>query len=170
MAEAVQGEPPVRLIMPSLEAVKHFLAGRGIQVLEFSRPTPTAETAAFAVGCSMGEIAKTILFLVGGQPVAVVTAGDTRVNSSRLKQAAALTGKVRLPAADEVLHHTGYAPGGVCPFLLPEDLPVLVDRSLRRFPVVYPAAGNDRSGVPITVDQLLDITGGREVDVCGLVL
>jgi prolyl-tRNA editing enzyme YbaK/EbsC (Cys-tRNA(Pro) deacylase) len=43
---------------------------------------------------------------------------------------------------------------------------VVVDVSLRRFSIVYPAAGNDHSGVPITVDRLLEVTGGREADVC----
>jgi len=77
-----------------------------------------------------------------------------------------VTGKARLPEAEEVAAHTGYAPGGVCPFLLPVGLKVVVDRSMRRFPRVYAAAGNEHSAVPITVEQLLEITGGVEVAVC----
>lgn len=152
--------------MPTLEEVKRHLAQHGVEVREFEEPTPTAETAARAVGCSVGEIAKTVLFIVGDSPVAVVTAGDTKVRSGALKRALGKTGKVRLPAAEEVMSLTGYAPGGVCPFLLPPTLPVVVDVSLRRFSIVYPAAGNDHSGVPITVDRLLEVTGGREADVC----
>ena len=152
--------------MPTIDDVKAFLAARGVEVWEFDVPTPTAETAAAAVGCTPAEIAKTILFLVGGRPAVVVTSGDTRVKGSRLKQALGWTGKVRLPQAEDVLRFTGYAPGGVCPFLLPPDVPVLIDRSLRRFERVYPAAGNDRSAVPLTVDRLVEITGGREADVC----
>jgi prolyl-tRNA editing enzyme YbaK/EbsC (Cys-tRNA(Pro) deacylase) len=49
---------------------------------------------------------------------------------------------------------------------LPEGLPILIDKSLRRYPTVFPAAGDDHSGVPITVDTLLDLTRGKEVDVC----
>ncbi len=152
--------------MPAIDDVKAFLARYAIAVREFDQPTPTAETAARAVGCSPAEIAKTILFLVSGQPVAVVTSGDMKVNSSLLKQATGLSGKVKLPAAAEVVQHTGYAPGGVCPFLLPPNLPLFLDSSLRRFPLVYPAAGNDFSGVPITFAQLQAITGGREADLC----
>ncbi len=152
--------------MPTIGQVRAFLAGHGVEVLEFPDPTPTAATAARAVGCSVGEIAKTVLFLVGGAPVAVVTSGDRKVSGSKLKRAVGLTGKVRLPTAEEVLACTGYAPGGVCPFLLPDGLSVVVDSSLRRFPVVYPAAGNDHSGVPIAVDRLLALSGGRESDVC----
>ncbi len=151
--------------MPTIDDVRVFLARHGIEVWTFETPTPTAEAAARAVGCSVGEIAKTLLFLVGDRPVVVVAAGDVRVRGSRLKKATGLTGKVRLPRAEEVERLTGYAPGGVCPFLLPGDLPVLVDRSLRRFARVYPAGGNDRSAVPIEVDRLVEITGAREVDV-----
>lgn len=152
--------------MPTIEDVKGFLSQQAIEVWEFEQPTPNSESAAKAVGCSVGEIAKSILFIVGGNPVVVVTSGDLKVKGSRLKQAAKFTGKVRLPEADEVIRYTGYAPGGVCPFLLPEGLRVLIDTSMRRFPRVYAAAGNAHSAVPITVDQLLEITDGEEVDVC----
>lgn len=155
-----------RTDMPTIDDVKRFLRGRGIEVWEFEEPTPNSETAAQAVGCSVGEIAKSILFIVGGTPVVVVTSGDVRVKGSKLKRAVGFTGKVRLPEAEEVMACTGYAPGGVCPFLLPVGLEVVVDSSMRRFPVVYAAAGNEHSAVPLTVDQLLEITGGIEVKVC----
>lgn len=152
--------------MPSIEEVKSYLAGRQVEVLEFDLPTPCSVSAAKAVGCSAAEIAKSLLFIVGGEPVLVVTSGDTRVKSSLLKQALGRSGKVRLPAAEEVLQHTGYAPGGVCPFLLPAQLPVLLDSSLRRFAIVYPAAGNGFSAVPLSVERLLELTGATEVTVC----
>jgi prolyl-tRNA editing enzyme YbaK/EbsC (Cys-tRNA(Pro) deacylase) len=152
--------------MPTIDDIKLYLAARGIQVWEYRAPTPNSEMAARAVGCSVSEIAKTILFIVGAEPVVVVTCGDLKVKGSKLKKAAQLKGKVRLPEASEVMQHTGYAPGGVCPFLLPEGLRILVDGSMRRFPTVYAAAGNDHSAVPITVDQLLEITLGEEVHVC----
>jgi len=152
--------------VPTLDQVKAFLATYGVMVLQFDRPTPTAEMAALAINCSPAEIAKTLLFLINGNPVAVVTSGDTKVKSSLLKQAAGLTGKVRLPATADVLRHTGYAPGGVCPFLLPAHLPIFLDPSLRRFQVIYPAAGNDSSGVPIDFETLRKITGGCEAAVC----
>jgi prolyl-tRNA editing enzyme YbaK/EbsC (Cys-tRNA(Pro) deacylase) len=86
--------------MPTIEDVKRFLSDRGIEVLEFVEPTPNSEAAARAVGCSVGEIAKSMLFMVGGpNPVLVVTSGDVRVKTSRLKQALGFTGKARLPCA-----------------------------------------------------------------------
>ena len=154
--------------MPSIADVKAYLQGHQIEVWEYQQPTPTCATAAAAVGCTAAEIAKTLLFLVGGKPVAVVTCGDTKVKSSLLKKASGLTGKVKLPQAEEVLHYTGYAPGGVCPFLLSAELPVLLDVSLQRFPLVYAAAGNDYSAVPVTFAQLVDLTGGAAAEVCDL--
>jgi prolyl-tRNA editing enzyme YbaK/EbsC (Cys-tRNA(Pro) deacylase) len=152
--------------MPTLERVRQYLAGHGVAVLTFDQPTPTAETAAAAVGCSPAEIAKSITFLVSGAPLLIVTSGDMKVKSSRLKQVSGRSGKVKLAGAAEVVAATGYPPGGVCPFLLPPAVPVLIDRSLRRFPQVYAAAGNANSAVPITVEQLLALTGGVEVEVC----
>ena len=152
--------------MASPRQVKDYLAAQSIDVWEYPEGTATAAAAAAAVGCSVAEIAKTILFLIGGRPVAVVTCGDVKVNSSRLKQAAGFAGKVKLPRADEVESHTGYAPGGVCPFLLPAGLPVLLDVSMQRFSVVYAAAGSSYSAVPVTVAQLERLTGGKLADLC----
>ncbi len=159
----IQGE-----VMPTIEDVKQYLSREGIEVWEFQEPTPTSHAAARAVGCSVGEIAKSILFIVGNVPVLVVTCGDLKVKGSLLKKTSKLSGKVRLPEPAEVMEHTGYAPGGVCPFMLPRGLRVFIDSSMRRFPRVHAAAGNDRSAVPITVDQLLAVTGGEEAALCQL--
>lgn len=155
-----------RLGLPTIRDVTEYLSRHGVEVREFVEDTPTAEAAARAVGCTPAEIAKTVLFLVGAAPVAVVTSGDVKVRGSKLKQALGLAGKVRLPSAEEVERHTGYSPGGVCPFLLPAGLRIAVDASMRRFATVYAAAGNDHSAVPLGVDRLLELTGGVEVDVC----
>jgi len=152
--------------MPTIEEVKDYLKQHNIEVSEFEQPTPTCETAAAAVGCTAAEIAKTLLFLVGGRPVAVVTCGDMKVKSSPLKKAVGLTGKVLLPKGTEVEEQTGYVPGGVCPFLLPKDLPLLLDRSMQRFSCVYAAAGNAFSAVPVTFEQLQTLTGGIPAEVC----
>ncbi len=152
--------------MPDIEQVKSWLGERGIEVRQYAQPTPTAATAAAAVGCSVAEIAKTLLFIVGGEPLVVVTCGDMKVKSSLLKQGTGRRGKVKLPQAEEVKAITGYAPGGVCPFLLPPVLPVYLDRSLRRFEQIYAAAGNDASAVPLRADELEAICQGTWVDVC----
>lgn len=146
--------------------VQAYLEQEGLKPLNFDQPTPTSAAAAEAIGCSVGEIAKSILMLVGKQAVMVVASGDSKVKSSRLKQATGLTGKVRLPDADEVLRHTGFKPGGVSPFLLPEELPVFIDRSLQRFDIVYPAAATSSSGVAMSFVKLEELSAGVVVDVC----
>jgi len=146
--------------------VQRFLAAEGLTVLRSTTPTKDSQSAAAAVGCSVAEIAKSILLLVGNKPVLVVASGDVRVKSSLLKQAAGWSGQVRLPAPEEVVRHTGYPPGAVSPFLLPAGLPVLLDTSLQRFPLIYPAAGDDRSSVGISFDHLQSLCGGRLVEVC----
>ena len=151
--------------MAGIDQVKSFLAQHGLEVLEFEVPTPTVETAAAAVGCDPAEIAKSILLLIGKSPLLVVACGDRKVNSSLLKKAAGLSGKVTMPTPEQVLQLTGYPPGGVCPFLMPDELPVLLDLSLQRFPTIYPAGGNRFSAVPIDYQNLQQLTSGREVDV-----
>ena len=152
--------------MPDIDKVEAWLKTKDVTVLRFAEATPTSATAAAAIGCTPAEIAKSILFIVGGAPALVVTSGDMKVRSGQLKQALGRSGKVRLPAGDEVRDLTGYLPGGVCPFLLPQELTVVVDRSLQRFATVYPAAGDDHSGVPVTPEQLRELCGGQWVEVC----
>lgn len=166
--------------MNPVERVRQYLARfpYGIQVIEFEESTGTVEQAARAVGVDAGQIAKSVLLLVGDQAVMVVTSGDARVSQSRLKQHMGLTGKVKMPDAESTMAITGFPPGGVCPFALPsrahsEGCPtggtpavrILIDNSMNRFPVVYIAAGSPRSAAPVTVEQLLAITGGELVSL-----
>jgi len=78
-----------------------------------------------------------------------------------LKKHLGVTGKVKLPDAETIREATDFPPGGVCPFALKQPVPVLIDVSMKRFPVVYIAAGTPNSAVPVTVEQLLEITGGE---------
>lgn len=156
--------------MDPVERVRRYLAGfpYGIQVDEFEESTGTAEQAARAVGVEVGQIAKSVLLLAGGQAVMVVTSGDARVSQSRLKQHLGLCGKVKMPDAGATMALTGFPPGGVCPFALPQPMTILVDASMNRYPVVYIAAGSPCSAAPVTVEQLLAITGGELVDLCSI--
>ncbi len=152
--------------MPSADEVKQFLHEKGISVLEFSSDTSTSERAAMAVGCSVGEIAKTMLLFVGNVPVIVVTSGDKKIKSSLLKKATGLKGKVKFSKEEQVRNITGFEPGGVCPFLLPQHIKIIVDESLKRFDIIYPAAGDSHSAAPMTFDKLLKLTKGIEAKVC----
>ena len=73
--------------------------------------------------------------------------------------------KFRFAKAEEVEEITGYSPGGMS-FAIKTEIPIIIDKSLERFPVVYAAAGTSGSAVPITVKQLLEITQGEYLSVC----
>ncbi len=155
--------------MGPVDRVRQYLAQfpYDIEIFEFAESTRTAEMAARTVGVEVGQIAKSILFLVGEEKVMVVTSGDMKVNQGRLKQHLGLTGKVKLPDPETTEAITGFPPGGVCPFALKEPVRILIDVSMQRYPVVYIAAGSPRSAAPVTVEQLLEITGGELCDLCG---
>lgn len=136
-----------------------------IEIFEFEESTHTVELAARAVGVEAGQIAKSVLFAVNGSMVMVVTSGDVKVSQGKLKKHLGVSGKVRLPDAEIIEEITGFPPGGVCPFALRQPVPVLIDVSMKRFPVVYIAAGTPHSAVPVTVEQLLAITGGELCDL-----
>ena len=145
----------------SLEQVKAFLASRGMaeRVLEFAASTATVELAAQEVGCAPARIAKSMSFLVDGKPLLVVLAGDVRVDNHKFKQA--FHKKGRMIPFDQVETLVGHAPGGVCPFCLRDGVPVYLDVSLKAYDVVYPAAGNDRSAVRLTPQELFALSGAK---------
>jgi Cys-tRNA(Pro) deacylase len=148
-----------------VERVRSFLAKYEMEILEFDHSTHTSELAAQAVGVQVGQIAKTVLFTAGSQAVLVVTSGNAKVNQSKLKQLMGFTGKLKMADVETTKELTGFPPGGVCPFAVKTPIPVLIDQSMQRFPVVYAAAGSPKSAVPVTVDQLLEITGGQLCDL-----
>ena len=135
-----------------------------IKAIEFTDDTSTSELAAQVLGVEVGQIAKSLLFLANGQPVLVVTSGDVRVDQKKLKQLLGVS-KVRFADPETVLEVTGYQVGGVCPVALNKSVNIYVDESLRRFEVVYAAAGTPSSALPVTVEQLLTITGGQLADL-----
>ncbi len=113
----------------------------------------------------MGQIAKSILFKGKDDKYRlVVAAGDKKINSGALKRATGA--KHRMANARETEETTGFLPGGVCPFGL-EDTPIaiLLDVSLYEYGTVYPAAGTDATGVPLSPDYLQQITDGVKVEV-----
>ena len=144
--------------------VKLVLDQHGLEALEFEAgSTPTSELAAAKIGCEVGQIAKSML-LKGkdGQFRLIVCAGDKRVDNKKLK--AALGVKARFATAEETEVETGFKPGGVCPFAI-DRLPILIDESLSQFEIIYSAAGNDASGVPVSFDTLKELVGAEICDV-----
>ena len=144
--------------------VLRVLEAHGLVALEFEPgSTPTAELAARRIGVETARIAKSLLFKdkTGGIHM-VVCPGDKRLSSSALKRV--IGSRVSMTDAVETERVTGYRPGGVCPFAL-EGVEILLDRELELYPTIYPAAGTDATGVPLTFALLAEITGGRIVDL-----
>ena len=147
------------------DKVRAELAENGLTALEFEPgSTPTASMAARRIGVAVGQIAKSILVLGkdGGYRM-IVLAGDRKLSNGKLK--ALLGVKTSMADAEQTLAATGFRPGGVCPFGLNDGIPVFLDTSLSVYDTIYPAAGTDATGVPITFDRLRDITGAVLCDV-----
>lgn len=124
----------------------------------------TAAEAAAALGCSVAEIAKSIVFRRTSDDAAVivVTSGDQRVDPTRVRD---LAGDVGRADADFVRAATGFAIGGVPPLGHEKPCLVLVDRSLERFEQVWAAAGHGHAVFPVSPHQLRAVLGADGVDV-----
>ncbi len=144
--------------------IQQILRSEGLQALEFEPgSTPTAEAAAARIGVAVAQIAKSLLFRTkSGEYVMVVVRGDRRVSSPKLK---ALVGsKCSMTSTEETERIIGFRPGGVCPFGV-TGIPIYLDGGLAEYDVVYPAAGTDASGVPMSYEHLCSATGGIPADV-----
>lgn len=146
----------------SAERVRAFLAAHGLEggIVRFGQSTRTAALAAEAMGCDLGQIAKSLVFVVDGEPAVVLVAGDRKGDAAAI--AREMGGrKARFADEETVLAATGYPAGAVSPFDLPGSVTVLVDDSLARFETVYPAAGTAESVVAIALPVLVELTSGR---------
>ncbi len=141
--------------------------GTGIAIRFFDSPTATSQQAADNIGCELGQIVKSLAFLVDERPILVLASGDQRVDEKKL---AALhevgRKKVKTASAEQCLEIYGYAPGGVPPIALrTPGIPVHIDDSLRRYEQLYAAGGAHNAIFPITLGQLEQLTGGRFGDL-----
>jgi Cys-tRNA(Pro) deacylase len=137
-----------------------------IEVRRFDESTATAPEAAAAIGTELGSIVKSLCFIVAEQPVLVLAAGDRRVDDRKLGALYEVgRKKVKIADAATTAEITGYAPGGVPPIGHRTVVPILIDESLRRYEVVYAAAGSPNTIFPIAFDRLVKVTGGRVADV-----
>ncbi len=151
----------------AIEAVKAFFAQYGIadQVQEFAVSSATVELAAQALGCEPCRIAKTLSFLVDGQAVLVVAAGDAKIDNPKYK--AQFGTKAKMLSPDEVESLVGHAVGGVCPFGINEGVRVYLDESLKRFTTVFPACGSSNSAIELSIPELEKYSAFLAwVDVC----
>jgi prolyl-tRNA editing enzyme YbaK/EbsC (Cys-tRNA(Pro) deacylase) len=124
---------------------------------EFPEGTRTAQDAAAAIGCEVGQIVKSLVFLRDGEPLLVLCSGANTVDAQRLGLDKA--------DADVVRRATGFAIGGVPPYGFPAALETLVDEDLLGYDEIWAAAGTPRSVFPLTPAQLVERTGGTVAGV-----
>lgn len=154
----------------SIEKVKKYFdsVGLGYRLKELEQSTATVEQAAIAIGCGPEKIAKTMSFLINGEAILIVTAGDARVDNKKYK--ITFQQKAKMIPGELVEDYIGHKPGGVCPFAINLEVKVYLDVSLKRFDLVYPAAGSSQSAVELSLEELEIHSACREwVDVCNLI-
>ena len=140
--------------------------GLDIKIQTFEIPTSTAPEAAAAAGCEVGAIVKSLCFIVDGNPVLVLAAGDRRVDSKALRHIYGVSKrKVKIADPETVTQVTGFAVGGVPPLGHPRPLTTLIDPNLSRYETVYAAAGTPNAIFPIPYTTLVAVTDGEVHDL-----
>lgn len=152
----------------SAESVQEWLAQHApdLGLIDHGVSTATVAEAAAVLGIEPGRIAKTLAFRVGDAPILLIARGDARLDNALCK--AELGGRPRMLDAETTLALTGHAVGGVCPFGLATDLPILADRSLLAYPTVFPAAGSRTSSVEVEPVRLAELVRARWTQICTL--
>jgi len=151
----------------SLERVESALKAAGLTtaIQDMPASTRTAEDAASAVGCSVGQIVKSMIFRGKGtgKPILVLTSGLNMVDP---KQIETVTNEsIGRPDADFVRRETGFAIGGVSPVGHLKSLDIYMDETLMEYPLVWAAAGTPNTVFAIEPDKLRQITGAMIITV-----
>ncbi|MFJ1757791.1 YbaK/EbsC family protein [Kitasatospora sp. NPDC088134] len=151
---------------PRSALVAAALAAAGIPgaVRQLADSARTAAEAAAVLGCEVGAIANSLVFLSDGEPVLVLTSGAHRVDTAALATRWG-RGPLRRATPEQVREATGQAIGGVAPTGHPRPLPTVVDRALTAHPRIWAAAGTPHTVFPTTAAELLALTGGTLLQV-----
>lgn len=149
-----------------VERVSSVLRAEGAEarIEEFPGGTPTAEAAARAAGCDLDQIVKSLVFMCDERPVVVLVPGDRRGDSAKVA-AAVEASSARVAKPEEVERATGFGPGGVAPFPLPNVEAVLMERSFFRHEIVWAGAGSSQHMVGISPNELGRLARARPLDV-----
>lgn len=151
---------------PATERFAAAAAAQGLQVdvRRFPEDTRTAQQAADALGCQLGQIVKSLVFKAGDELVLVLTSGANRVDQTRV---APLFGvdKLGRADADECRTATGFAIGGIPPCGHPEPLRTVLDRDLLQYDTIWAAAGAPDAVFELTPADLERVTNATLADV-----
>jgi prolyl-tRNA editing enzyme YbaK/EbsC (Cys-tRNA(Pro) deacylase) len=157
----------VKPLPASAQRVQDTLAALGLaaQVIELATAARTSQQAADALGVQVGQIAKSLIFraVQSGRAVLVIAAGDRRVDEAKI--AAQLGESITRAEPEFVRVHSGFAIGGVAPVAHAQRIVTFVDRSLRRFDVVWAAGGTPHCVFPIRPDDLARASHAIELDI-----
>ena len=132
-------------------------------VRRFPEETRTADDAARAIGCAVGQIVKSLVFMAGHTPFLALTSGANRADLERLARLMGVE-NVRRASPEEARQATGFAIGGTPPLGHPQPIRVLVDRDLLDWDEVWAAAGAPDAVFPIEPRELLRVSGGEVAD------
>jgi prolyl-tRNA editing enzyme YbaK/EbsC (Cys-tRNA(Pro) deacylase) len=149
-----------------VERVAAVLRSRGVEArLEaFTTPTPTAADAARAVGCELGQIVKSLVFDCDGRAAVAMVPGDRRADPHKVAAAAgAAVARVAGPA--EVERVTGFAPGAVAPFPLPNVWHVFIEQLLLGRDVVWVGAGSSSHLAALSPADLMTLSRAQPADL-----
>ena len=149
----------------AVERVAAFLRAGGVEarIEEFEAGTPTAEDAARAVGCKLGQIVKSIVFDCDGRPLVVLVPGDRRADARKVARAAG-SRRAKIAGPDEVRTVTGFAPGAVAPFPLSNVDRVLVDRQVLVHEKIWVGAGSPRHMATLSPTDLVRLAKAEPMD------
>ncbi len=153
-------------IHPSSQRVVNAAASLGltIEVRDFPEGTRTAEDAARAVGVSVGQIVKSLVFLADGNPIICLVSGANRVDTTRLASAIGATTIARADA-NVAREATGFGVGGTPPFGHPQPLPVYCDPDLLTYDEVWAAGGTPMSVFAVEPRALVKASDARIIDL-----
>jgi prolyl-tRNA editing enzyme YbaK/EbsC (Cys-tRNA(Pro) deacylase) len=149
-----------------VERVTDFLARTGaeVRVEEFPAGTPTAEDAANAVGCKLGEIVKSLVLECDGRTALAMVPGDRRVDTVKVARAMGAQ-RARVASPARVRELTGFEPGAVAPFP-PADLDrVLIDRRLLLSDYVWVGAGSPTHVARVAPAELVRLSLAEQLDL-----
>lgn len=149
----------------SAQRVQEELRRLGLdsEIVEFDRSTRTSADAAAAIGCEVGQIAKSLVFRghPSGRPVLVIASGVNRVDEALV--ARELGEAIQRADADFVREKTGFSIGGVPPVGHAQRPTVFIDRDLMAWPQVWAAAGTPNAVFRLSPGELVTVSGGRVI-------
>jgi len=140
-------------------------SGFELNVIEFSDSTRTAQEAANAIGCTVGQIAKSLIFKgkTSQKPILIIASGVNRVNEKLVKEY--IGEQLEKADAEFVLKHTGFVIGGIPPVGHIEPITTFIDEDLMQYDEIWAAAGTPNTVFKLTPKILLEITKGTVIKV-----